>query len=140
MGELLLHLPLLYIINLIRVRSSREPSSVNEINRLQYFTLSPYQRFFAFANSKNIFLPLAKLVIVLFLIRNPLSLYIIERLESQAFLGNLEVANAEMFGTFLDLKGCKKLDDSPKEFGDLANAIRSYVIPSGVKGYAMIVS
>ena len=131
---------IVYIIDLIRFRPSREPGSGKEINSFQYFTLGPYQRFFAFANSKNMFSPLAKLVIVLFLISIPLSLYIIERLESQAFLGNSEVVVAEMSDTFSHLKGCKKLDDCPKEFEDLANVIRSYAIPSGVRGYAMIVS
>ncbi len=131
---------IVYIIDLVRYSPRSESGSGKEINRFQYFTLGPYQRFFAVANSKNMFSPLAKIVIVLIFISIPLSLYIIERLESQAFLGNSEVVVTEMSDSFSDLKDCKKLDDCPKEFEDLANVIRSYAIPSGAKGYAMIVS
>jgi len=131
---------IVYIIDLVRYSPRSESGSGKEINRFQYFTLGPYQRFFAVANSKNMFSPLAKLVIVLIFISIPLSLYIIERLESQAFLGNSEVVVTEMSDSFSDLKDCKKLDDCPKEFEDLANVIRSYAMPSGANGYVMIVS
>ena len=132
---------IVYVIDLIKFAPKSKPVSRKKINPFSYFTIGPYRRFFKLTGGSKLFSSLwAKSIIVLAVITIPLSLYIIEQLESKSFLYNSKLVLAEMPESFSGLNNCRELDECPNKFRDVADVIRSYALTPGAKGYVMIIS